>query len=164
MDGKELFSRLISTVQETAMKIGDSSGSISLYYPFQGDFSTLEDEFRSASADFPDMIIEDLPERVRVIVSEGDCNRISKLPMKGTIKDMVGLVKERLPFEDFRKNITSKYPDAKITKSAYQEFDWVLTFPKELDDDVYCLTEEFGQITYHRYSEEEYLSFGFVLP
>ena len=63
MDGKELFSRLISTLQETAMKIGDSSGSISLYYPFQGDFSTLEDEFRSASADFPDMIIEDLPER-----------------------------------------------------------------------------------------------------
>ena len=85
MNGEELFSRVVTTVQEMYLKIGDSYGSVSLYYPFEGD-SPIEEEFRRASEkDFPDMVLERLPQRLRVTVNEKDCVRISRLPMKRTI-------------------------------------------------------------------------------
>ncbi len=37
-------------------------------------------------------------------------------------------------------------------------------FPSGTDDDIYCLTEELGQVTYHRYSRDEFLKFGFEIP
>jgi hypothetical protein len=49
MNGTELYRRVVSTVQEMHLKIGDSHGSVSLYYPFQGDFTTLQEEFRECS-------------------------------------------------------------------------------------------------------------------
>jgi len=164
MDGNVLFSRVIDTVQETNLKIGDSFGSISLYYPYDGNYVELVEVFRKASADFPDMILEQLPQRVRVIVTEKDCARISKMPVRVTIKDMVALIKAHLSFEEFRERILSLYPDAEIYDSEYPEFDWLLIFPEDLDRDVYCLTEEMGQITYHRYSEDEFSDFGFTIP
>ena len=164
MNGYDLFSRAVSTVQETNITIGDSSGSISLYYPFEGDFKALENDFKKASSDYPDIILEQLPQRVRVIIPESDSKRISKLPARQTIIDIVELVKERVPFQEFKNTILGKYPEARIERSEYMEFDWILMFPSELDDDLYCLTEEFGHITYHRYSRDEFESFGFVIP
>ena len=164
MNGYDLFSRAVSTVQETNITIGDSSGSISLYYPFEGDFKALENDFKKASSDYPDIILEQLPQRIRVIIPESDSKRISKLSARQTIIDIVELVKERVPFQEFKNTILEKYPEARIEKSEYMEFDWILMFPSEMDDDLYCLTEEFGQITYHRYSREEFESFGFVVP
>ena len=73
-------------------------------------------------------------------------------------------VKRHVPFEEFRRSIVEKYPEARIVKSEYIEFDWILIFPSELDEDIFCLTEEFGQMTYHRYSREEFQSFGFSIP
>jgi hypothetical protein len=52
----------------------------------------------------------------------------------------------------------------KLVRSGYIDFDWILIFPGNLDTDVYCLTEEFGTVTFHRFSEEEYLALGFALP
>ena len=37
-------------------------------------------------------------------------------------------------------------------------------FPEDVDPDIYCLVEEFGQVTYHRFSREDYLAFDFKLP
>ena len=164
MNGHDLFSRAISTVQETNITIGDSSGSISLYYPFEGDFKTLENDFKKASSEYPNIVLEQLPQRVRVVISEEDSRRISELPARQTIIDIVEAVKRRVPFEEFRRSIVEKYPEARIVKSEYIEFDWILIFPSELDEDIFCLTEEFGQITYHRYSREEFQSFGFSIP
>ena len=164
MDGNELFERVVSTVQETNLKIGDMSGSISLYYPFEGDYSGLLDDFRKASGDFPDMIVEQLSQRIRIIVSEEDSRRISELPVRDTIRDMVELTREHLPFESFMIGILDRHPDARFVQSKYPEFDWILMFPAGTDEDVYCLTEELGQVTYHRYSRDEFLKFGFEIP
>jgi len=164
MDGKILFSRVVDTVQETNLKIGDVFGSISLYYPYEGDFGRLRDEFKEASVDFPDLILEELPQRVRAIVPEKDCSRISKMPVRATIRDMVGIINGHPSIDEFRKSIIDLYPKAKIYDSVYPEFDWLLIFPEDVDEDVYCLTEEMGQITYHRYSKDEFSDFGFAIP
>ena len=71
MDGKRLLSMTVRSVQEMRMKIGDSAGSVSLYYPYEGDFGSLEKEFREASAEsLPGIVLERLPGRVRVTVPE----------------------------------------------------------------------------------------------
>jgi len=163
MNGDELFSRVITTIQEMYLKIGDSYGSVSLYYPFESD-DPIEDEFRHAAADFPDMLLERLPQRLRVTVSEKDCIRISKMPVKETIRDMVAITKGGTGIDALKEYIGSRYPDSKMVKSGYIDFDWILTFPEGLDDDVYCLSEELGQVTYHRFSKEEYLALGFEIP
>ncbi len=164
MDGKELFIRSVTTVQEMFLKIGDTMGSISLYYPMNDGYETIYREFKEASKEYPDIILEQLPQRIRVVISEQDCRRISELPVKETIRDLVALVNEHSSMDRFKDTILKKYPDAMITKSEYMEFDWLLIFPEDQDEDIYCLTEEFGQVTYHRYSKEEYQSFGFVIP
>ncbi len=162
MDGAELFARAVSTVQEIGMKIGDASGSISLYYPFEGDPAGLESGFMEASIGvLKNPAMECLPGRVTIIISEEDCRRILKLPAKESMKDTVSLIGKCAGIEEFRGYITDKYPGAAIRPSSSMEFDWILTFPKEVDADIYCISEEMGRLTYHRFSEEEYRRFGF---
>ena len=159
MDGKELFSRVVDSIQEMYMKIGDTYGSVSLYYPFQGDFESLKKDYYNASNEIGlETTIEQLPERVRIIVSEDSCKTISKLPVKSTMKDAVGLIKDNADIDTFRRIMTEKYPGCKIDKSTTIEFDWLMTFPEELDSDVYCITEEMGRVTFHRFSHEDYQS------
>ena len=165
MDGTELLSRTITTIQEMYLKIGDPSGSVSLYYPYSGDFSIIEEGFRKASGDsFPRMVIEELPQRIRIIVDEDDCRKISELPIPETIRDVSKLIKDGADIEGFRTFVSRKYPEARISESEYIDFDWILLFPENLDRDVYCISEELGRLTYHRFSREEYLALGFGLP
>ena len=164
MNGSELFGRVVSTVQETNLKIGDVSGSISLYYPYEGDFTVLRDEFKEASKDFPGMTIEQLSQRIRIVVPEEDSRRLSDMPVKGAIRNVIELTGKHIPFDSFRTEILKRHPDARLVESPYQGFDWILWFPEEMDGDIYCLTVEMGQVTYHRYSPEEFRQFGFTVP
>ncbi len=162
MNGRELLSRTITTVQEMYLKIGDSPGRISLYYPFEGDMKTIEKEFREASVDsFPDIVFDALPKRIRVSIDEKDCLRISNMPVKETMRVVTELVKDRVGIEVFMERIRSEFQDVRIIKSDNNDFDWIMKFQDELDDDIYCLAEEMGQVTYHRFSREEYASFGY---
>ena len=164
MDGKELYQRVIDTVQEMHLKIGDSAGSISLYYPYEGDLSLISDDFSSCCSDLPEPIdIERIPGRIRTIVPEADCRYISSLPARETLKDIVGLVNSRCGIDDFRRTLMQRHPDASFRESDDLEFDWILTFPEDTDPDVYCLAVEMGSVTYHRFSREDYLTMGFRL-
>ena len=165
MNGRDLLQRTVTTIQEMYLKIGDTNGIVSLYYPVGDDGERIKTEFLEATgSEFPDIVLESLPQRVRIIVSEEDCERISKMPMKGTMKDMTSLVNSHAPIDEFRKLIYEKYPGSIMMKSQYIDFDWVVRFPDEVDEDIYCLAEEIGQVTYHRFSKEEYLAFGYELP
>ena len=164
MDGRELLYRVVTTVQEMYLKIGDSCGSVSLYYPFGGDPKIITEEFREASRkDFPELELDILPERLRVVISEKDCRRISKLPVKATMRDMTSLVRDHAGIDDFRELIEKNYPGARLVPSGYIDFDWILVFPEDVDEDVYCLSEEMGSVTYHRFSREEFASLGFEI-
>lgn len=165
MDGKELFRRTVETIQEMHLKIGDSAGSVSLYYPFEGDFEALQKGFLVASdGQFPNMALEPMPQRVRITASQEDCARIAEMPVKDTMRDVVTMINDHASFDEFRDAIVGKYPGARFGKAGGIEFDWALSFPEEMDGDVYCISEEMGALTCHRFSREEYLEFGFALP
>ena len=164
MDGKELYQRMADTVQEMHLKIGDSAGSISLYYPYEGSLSQISDDFTSCCSDLPEPVdIEQIPGRIRVIVPEADCRYISSLPVRGTLRDIVGLVNSRCNIDDFRRIMMQRHPDASFRESDDFEFDWILTFPEGIDPDIYCLAVEIGSVTYHRFSREDFLAMGFRL-
>ena len=165
MNGRDLLQRTVTTIQEMYLKIGDTNGIVSLYYPVGDDAERIAAEFREAAgSEFPDTVIEPLPQRVRIIVGEKDCERMSQMPVKETMRDMTSLVKGRAPIEEFRRVVDEKYPGSAMVRSQYIDFDWIVRFPDGTDDDIYCLTEEFGQVTYHRFSKEEYLAFGYEMP
>ena len=164
MNGKELYQRVADTVQEMHLKIGDSEGSVSLYYPFNGDISKISEEFRGCCASLPkEIAIETVSGRIRVIVPEAVCRYISSLPVRSTLKDVVELVNSRCSIDDFRRKIYQRHPDASFTEADGIEFDWVLTFSQDTDPDVYCISVEMGTVTYHRFSKEDYLAMDFVL-
>ena len=164
MDGKGLYQRIVDTVQEMHLKICDSEGSISLYYPYEGELSEISEEFRRCCADFPGMItIELIPGRIRAIVPESVCRYISSMPVKPTLVDVVELVNSRCGIDNLRRIISERYPDASFREFDGIEFDWLLTFPPDTDPDVYCINIEMGTVTYHRFSREDYLAMGFAL-
>ena len=165
MDGAELFGRTVSTVQEACMKIGDARGSMRLYYPFDGDFESLKSEFMDASSGILDStVLELMPGRVRITVSEKDSGRILGLPAKESMKRTIELIRDCATTDEFRRSIAAEFPGAEISKSSDIEFDWVMVFPEKEDTDVYCISEELGALTYHRFSAEEYRKLGFEMP
>ena len=164
MDGKELYQRITDTVQEMFLKIGDTKGSISLYYPFEGEMSRMTEEFNSCCTNLPERIdLERIPGRIRAIIPESVCEYISSLPVKATLEDIIGLVNSRCDIEEFRRAISEKYPDASFREFDGIEFDWLLTFHPDTDPEVYCISTELSTVTYHRFSKEDYLGMGFEL-
>ena len=95
-------------------------------------------------------------------VPEEECEKISKMPVKETMAFIVSLSKDGIPLKDFLERVKDRYPEVRSGESGVFDFDWVLSFPG--DDDVYCLSEELGRTTCHRFSEEDYLAMGFRLP
>ena len=160
MNGDILLRRVIETVQEIVLKIGDSSGSISLYYPAE-DPPALAEELLSVASDFGGITAEALPGRIRVNISESESARISAMPHDERMVDVIGLLNSGTDIGSFRDAILSKYEGAVLTEVRRLDHDWVLTFPD--DDNIYCLSEEFGRLTYHRFYRDEYLAFGYTL-
>ena len=165
MDGRSLYSRIVESVQEMSITIGDVMGSASFYYPFDGDLDALRKEFSDASGgEFPGIALEKVPGRLRATVSEEDCRRIAAMPVKSTMEDVLLLVKGGASMEGIREAILPRHPGSRIGRTGGMEFDWALSFPEGDDDNVYCFSEEMGRVTCHRFSREEYLAFGFELP
>jgi len=165
MDGKELYERVVSTVQETSLKIGEVQGSVSLFYPYSGDLEELKKGFmETADPQLRDVVIETLPGRIRVVVSEKECAYISGLPVKQTMADIIRFTKERIPLDAFMEKVKGAYPLATFTEMDHLEFDMLMTFPEELDADFYCLSEEMSQVSFHRFSKDDYQAFGFPMP
>ena len=165
MDGYGLFERTVTTVQEMYLKMGSFEGSISLYHPFEGDFRSVEREFEEkAEGILKGTTVEQLPGRIRVILPQEDCESICRLPFKESMVRIDELIRSAGGIEAFEEGIGSSFPDANVIRSEYIEFDWILYFTEGTDDDIYCIAEEMGVLTYHRFTREEFAAFGFELP
>ena len=165
MDGAELYERVVSTVQETILKIGDVVGSMSLYYPCTDDAERLAREFREAAPEeLKGIIVERLPDRIRVIVPEDESRIIARMPVRKTMGYAISIAKERVPMDEFVARVGEMYPSARFMEMDHLEFDMLLTFPRELDPYFYCLAEEMGIVTFHRFSMDDYEAFGFPMP
>ena len=165
MNGRELYQRVVTTVQEMQLKIGDSEGSITLYYPLEGDFGELSREFGASIEGMPDgPVLERLPGRVRVIVSESDCRAIAEKPIIPTLKEIVSLINAGVTIDELERGMKERFPECVVYEVDDVEFDRVMVFPQRIDPDVYCLDVEMGKVTYHRFSVEDFVVLGFEPP
>ena len=159
MEGRELLDRIIRTIQEMCIKIGKPQGAVTLYYPYDDDFDELESDFNRVSAlEYPSISLEYSDYTVRVLIPEEDCIRISRIPPTQTMKEVTELVAARASIDDIRRFATEKYPEALFRRWNGIDFDWILMFPEEIDSYVYCLSEELGQLTFHRLTRDEFIA------
>ena len=121
MDGKELLERVVSTIQEMYLKLGDPEGAVSLYYPFEGDYPNLESEFYSEiSGRYPGITVEMMSNRLRVLIPEEDCVRISAIPAKPTMKDLVDLTMARRNIDAYREHLghNIQVPESSLRRTS----------------------------------------------
>ena len=93
MDPSDLEDRIVSTVQEMQVKLGQSSGSLSLYLPLDcmgddvtGGIARFREHVRPTLGDISCVLDG---ERARIIVSEEGCKYVAGLPALLTIVEAV---------------------------------------------------------------------------
>ncbi|UAL07298.1 MAG: DUF3877 family protein [Candidatus Methanogranum gryphiswaldense] len=172
MDSKELENAVISTIQETQVKLGLAKGAVSLYIPLDSLFSP--DGICNGSNEILDEFMEDskerlgkvecsiLDNRVRIIVPEEGCRYVSTLPVSPVLKVFVDSVLEHVETKELKARLQNISADCIWKDIEGEEFDSVVYFKDGTDPYVYCITTECGHLTYHRFSREDYSKLGFV--
>ncbi len=170
MDVQELEDAVISTVQETQVKLGPVDGAVSLYLPLDSicphpDTSctdvVLRDFVNSARPRLGDVEYSIKDDRVRITVPKDGCTYVSKLPVSPVLKVMVDSILEGKHTKELKASLMMISPGCVWIDVTEKEFDHVVYFKDEIDPYVYCIKEEIGHITYHRFSRNDYLRLGF---
>lgn len=162
MDGRFLYRQVVSTILEIKAKLGSMSGSCTLFYPFDGNLERVREEFFECAGDgLTDIEICCIDSRLQITVPEKDCIRISGMPVPKTLDYMISAVRDHKTIQTVKKELPELFDDVELTDVHNGEFELRVTFPDDVDPFIYCLHEECGQTIYHRFSKEDYLSFGF---
>ncbi len=170
MEPKELEDIVISTIQETQVKLGFAGGSEALYLPL-GSIDAEEDEGRIADflKEFEDYVrprlgdveCRILDQRVRITVSEEGCRYVSSLPVGPVLRFMVDAVSEHKDLETFRKELSERFPSSIWKDVDGDGFEHIVYFDDGTDPSVYCIGSECGMLIYHRFSRRDYNAFGY---
>ncbi len=170
MNAKELEDAVISVVQEVQIKLGMAEGAVSLYMPLDSictsdgtmnsediltDFTTA---VRSRLGDV-DCVIED--DRIRITVPEQGCLYAASLPVSPILKVMVDSVLAGDDVGILRSRLNALSDKCVWDDVDAEEFDHVVHFEDGSDSHVYCIKDESGHITYHRFSRSDYSRLGF---
>lgn len=170
MSPDDLEAAVISTIQETQVKLGSSEGSEVLYMPIssldpEGNLQALRgiiDEFRDGCRlTLGDVECEILDQRVRIIVPESGCRYVSTLPVSPVLKLMVRAVSEHMDVGELRAELDRDFPGHVWKDVEGDGFEHIVYFDDGSDPNVYCIGSECCQLVYHRFSRRDYLAFGF---
>ena len=165
MDPSDLEDRIVSTVQEMQVKLGQSSGSLSLYLPLDCLDGDVEDEI----ARFREHVRPKLGDvactlddgRVRITVSEEGCRYVAGLPVSPVLLTMVDAVMSRESLDGIKARL-EKVSKGLVWKEVDGDgFDHIAYFTDGTDPYVYCIDSDCGPISYHRFSRRDYEAFGF---
>ena len=171
MDVGELEKLVVSTVQETQLKLGPANGSESLYMPLasiapDGNIAAaagLIEEFkRKTSSYLGDVECTILDDRVRVVIPRKGAEYVSKLPVSPVLATMVDSVSKHMSLDQLRDRMTSEFGDCIWKNIDGDGFQCVAYFEKT-DPNVYCIGSEYGHLVYHRFSRSDYSAFGYGL-
>lgn len=119
MSPENLEELVVSTMQETQVKLGSASGSEVLYLPLSSidpkeDPETIGkvlDGFRAGCRSrLGDVECEILDQRVRITVPESGNLYVSKLPVSPVLRLMVRAVSEHMSVEDLRAELDRDFP------------------------------------------------------
>ena len=165
MDPSDLEDRIVSTVQEMQVKLGQSSGSLSLYLPLDCLDGDVEEEI----ARFREHVHPNLGDvactlddgRVRITVSEEGCRYVAGLPVSPVLLTMVDAVMSRESLDGIKARL-EKVSKGLVWKEVDGDgFDHIAYFTDGTDPYVYCIDSDCGPISYHRFSRRDYEAFGF---
>ncbi|MGN0097863.1 MAG: DUF3877 family protein [Candidatus Methanomethylophilaceae archaeon] len=165
MDPSDLEDRIVSTVQEMQVKLGQSSGSLSLYLPLDCLDGDVEEEI----ARFREHVRPKLGDvactlddgRVRITVSEEGCRYVAGLPVSPVLLTMVDAVMSRESLDGIKARL-EKVSKGLVWKEVDGDgFDHIAYFTDGTDPYVYCIDSDCGPISYHRFSRRDYEVFGF---
>ena len=160
-----LEERVVSAIQEMQVKLGQSSGSVSLYLPLDVNDKDISNELK----DFKDLVRPRLGDvecsfedgRVRITVPEEGCRYVSGIPIGPVLKAMVDSVMSGDSLDEMRDRLSSISKDLVWKAVDGEGFDHIAYFTDGTDPYVYCIDSDCGPVTYHRFTRTDYLSFGF---
>lgn len=170
MDVQELEDAVISTVQETQVKLGPVNGAVSLYLPLDSICShstsncpdgTLRDFVKNVRSRLGDVEYSIKDDRVRITVPKEGCIYVSKLPVSPVLRVMVDSILEGKDSKELKADLMQLSPGCVWIDVLEKEFDHVVYFKDDIDPYIYCIKEEMGHLTYHRFSRNDYLRLGF---
>ena len=165
MDPSDLEDRIVSTVQEMQVKLGQSSGSLSLYLPLdcldgdvEEEIARFREHVRPKLGDVACTLDEG---RVRITVSEEGCRYVAGLPVSPVLLTMVDAVMSRESLDGIKARL-EKVSKGLVWKEVDGDgFDHIAYFTDGTDPYVYCIDSDCGPISYHRFSRRDYEAFGF---
>ncbi len=170
MDAKELEETVVSTIQETQVKLGSLSGAESLYLPLSSvdpdgnveNIRRILDGFRKECRPrLGDVSCEILEGRVRITVPESGGRYVSSLPVSPVLRLMVDAVASHRTLGQLRDSLLQQFPSCTWRDVDGDGFQHIAYFDQDIDPYVYCIGTECDMVTYHRFSRGDYLAFGF---
>lgn len=176
MDLQKLEAHIIETIQEAHLKLGFDSAPMTLNYTL----STLNNIFGSSlSADEMSGIMREFCESLsgRIgsieVSAVGDVFCFTASPqLREYVRDntdispflaeFITAVRDRKPIEEIL-DVFRRYSDCvHIEQVDNEEFDYLAYFDSGIPDDhYYCLTVEGPMVSYHRFTRDDYMAFGF---
>jgi hypothetical protein len=172
MNYTKLEQNIIDMIKEEQLKLGYRSETVRLYYPLSSlnrFFSTELDseQMLNRLQDFRSQVCPRLGNIGISIQSERFClaippqgvEYIHKLPGDDRfLKDLIQAVSEHgHSIEEIFQIFRCYSEQVHIEKIADGEFDYLVFFEDGVPDCFrYCLTDEGGHVTYHRFTKEDY--------
>lgn len=171
-----LKQNIIDVIKEAMLKMGFGSNCVSFNYPLSslchltGTSCTvpemkalLKDFFADEAETFGVTAFTERDGVFTITVSaEGIAHVRSNTDENEFIAVLINAVRNHASFEEVL-SLFKRFSDKVIVeKSENEEFDYLIYFEDGIPDDYrYCITLDFDHVTYHRFTKEDYLDFGF---
>lgn len=171
-----LRKNIIEVIKEAQLKMGYESHAISLNYPLSSlchltensvgteemkkllaDFFTSESEIFGITA-----VTEKEGIFTLTISSKGVDYVHDHTDSSEFIARLIEAVRSHSSYEQVLEVFKSFSDDLHIEQMNNDEFDYLIYFENGSPDDfMYCITLDFDHVTYHRFTKEDYIDFGF---
>ncbi len=179
MNQQRLLRNIIDVIAEEQIKLGYRSEIIYLYYPLKSlnsilgtksDIKEMNDNLRS----FSEYALEYLGE---IGISNRDERFCLAIPPKGAdyvhehidenefLQSFIDIIsKHGCTLEDITDVFKKYSDDVTIKKMEDADFDYLIYFTDGKPNDyMYCITFEGHHTIYHRFTVDDYISFGYQL-
>lgn len=166
---------VIDMLQEQQEKLGYQREIVRLYYPLESlnhllgvsegreEMRNLLKKFREQTPELGALRFSEKAERFCIIVPPEGAEYVHReVPQNLFLRGLLDLVSDHgTTLEQVRAYFQSS-SDHVEERRMEEEFDLLLYFPAGVPDSYYyCLKQEGSHILYHRFTREDYLSFGF---
>ncbi|MDO5862130.1 MAG: DUF3877 family protein [Thermoplasmata archaeon] len=170
MEPRDLEELVVSTIQETQVKLGEAGGAESLYLPLTSisqdedvdEIRSLLDRFEAdARPRLGNVTCDILEGRVRITVPEEGGRYVAGLPVSPVLRLMVDSVMSGASIDDLKRSLKERFPGHVWRDVDGDGFEHIVFFEDGTDPSVYCVGTECCRLVYHRFSRPDYEAFGF---